>query len=508
MNDTTQTAGSGESPQPGPYFIDPARAETERRSLPVLIANRLCYMCRQGFEDAEIIVADPQDFIDLIVGHCASEQDFLLPDTPMKEAIFRVLLGNANDPMTAEQISGVLSSKWPMTRITSPEVIQRLLDNSAYYCMAPASESDVQYEESQRTKQHRSRRRSSKSKQGFQQTEPSKITIRVNDPGDPFDQSNNPPTKSASSELSIQFERLLYWLSAYGEGTRQTFAQACMTLKVADDNVSVRSAFRRMQLLGHIEVSKDGSKWSASPAALVQFADDSERGFLAGQRSPSLVERVSGATTSHQPNYQGPPLVQTTLEDRRDAVSGVADAGATAIRLVKLLPELGGWKNALQHIPKLNPAQFDVDMWDLATSLFRSCSVPPYERNGRYHGQSGMYRLSRQRSGQGEYKPTLFFDEPQQKWLRGDWYGLRFLALDAAEGDVQAVHVPGMNELLIPEAQRWPMLYERTLVLASGLLPGHADNHAWLKYQRIPFTLAQTLCQKLDVQLRQETIGA
>ena len=142
MNDTTRSAGSGESPQPGPYFIDPDRAETERRSLPVLIANRLCYMCRQGFEDDEIVVADQQDFIDLIVGHCASEQDFLLPDTPMKEAIFRVLLGNANDPMTAEQISGVLSSKWPMTRITSPEVIQRLLDNSAYYCIGPVAGSD------------------------------------------------------------------------------------------------------------------------------------------------------------------------------------------------------------------------------------------------------------------------------------------------------------------------------------------------------------------------------
>ena len=140
MNDTTRTADSGESPQPGPYFIDQKVAESERRSLPVLVANRLCYMCRQSFEDDEIVVADPQDFIDLIVGHCSNEQDFLLPDTPMKEAIFRVLLGNANDPMTAEQISAELSSRWPMTRITSPEVIQRLLDNSAYYCIGPVAD--------------------------------------------------------------------------------------------------------------------------------------------------------------------------------------------------------------------------------------------------------------------------------------------------------------------------------------------------------------------------------
>ena len=140
MTNATRNADSGaenEGPQYRPYFIDPDGAEASRRSLPVLIANRLCYMCRQGYEDDQIVVADPQDFIDLIVGHCSNEQDFLLPDTPMKEAIFRVLLGNSNEPMDAEQISADLTSRWPMTRITSSEVIQRLLDNSDYYCIGP-----------------------------------------------------------------------------------------------------------------------------------------------------------------------------------------------------------------------------------------------------------------------------------------------------------------------------------------------------------------------------------
>ena len=140
MINSIRTAYSGpenEGPQFGPYFIDPDRAEATRRSLPVLIAGRLCYTCRQGYEADQIVVSDPQDFIDLIVGHCSNEQDFLLHDTPMKEAIFRVLLGNSNEPMDAEQISSELSSKWPMARSTSPEVVQRLLDNSVYYCIGP-----------------------------------------------------------------------------------------------------------------------------------------------------------------------------------------------------------------------------------------------------------------------------------------------------------------------------------------------------------------------------------
>jgi hypothetical protein len=140
MIDSMRTEDEG--PQFRTYFIDPDGAEATRRSLPVLIASRLCYTCRQGYEDDQIIVSDPQDFTDLIVGHCSNEQDFLLPDTPMKEAIFRVLLGNSNEPMTAEDVSAELSSRWPMTRNTSPEVIQRLLDNSAYYCIGPVPSPD------------------------------------------------------------------------------------------------------------------------------------------------------------------------------------------------------------------------------------------------------------------------------------------------------------------------------------------------------------------------------
>lgn len=142
---TNATRTEDEGPLYRPYFIDPDGAEASRRSLPVLVANRLCYMCRQGYEDDQIVVADPQDFIDLIVGHCSGEQDFLLPDTPMKEAIFRVLLGNSNEPMTAEQISAELTSRLTLAqRSTSPDVIQRLLDNSAYYCIGPVPAPDAE----------------------------------------------------------------------------------------------------------------------------------------------------------------------------------------------------------------------------------------------------------------------------------------------------------------------------------------------------------------------------
>ncbi len=126
------------------YAIDAGLAESTRRSLPLIVAKRRCYMCGQDMEDQEIIALDMEFFTDRIVEHCSTQPDYLMHDTPMKEAIFRVFLMRRNEPMNAEQISDALSQKWAMTpfpRDTSPAVIQRLLDNSgSYYCIAPVAD--------------------------------------------------------------------------------------------------------------------------------------------------------------------------------------------------------------------------------------------------------------------------------------------------------------------------------------------------------------------------------
>ena len=125
------------------YFISPDAAEASGRSLPVLIATRRCYMCQQGEDEMTMMSADPEDLVAVIQGHCSQQQDYLLPDTPMKEAIFRTLLAAGNDPMDANEISDSVANAWALTqfpRNTSPEVIQRLLDNSEYYCLAEATE--------------------------------------------------------------------------------------------------------------------------------------------------------------------------------------------------------------------------------------------------------------------------------------------------------------------------------------------------------------------------------
>ena len=141
-----QAADNGDAPLPR-YFIDVEQAETRHRSLPLMVAGRRCYTCQQGDVESPAS-SDLQPFIDRIVEHCALTSDYLLHDTPLKEAIFRVILAGGNKPMTAEEISEILSDKWAMTanlRVITPLVIRRLLDNSESYCIAqvPASDSDI-----------------------------------------------------------------------------------------------------------------------------------------------------------------------------------------------------------------------------------------------------------------------------------------------------------------------------------------------------------------------------
>ena len=327
------------------------------------------------------------------------------------------------------------------------------------------------------------------------------------DPGDPFEQSDVWQPQEASPESCARFERLLHWLSACGEGTWETFRQTCNVLKVANDGQKARSALRRLSLLGHVDTSEDGKRWSVSPAGLVRFPDDPDSGFLSGQRTTPLLHSMNESwtlTETLQPYYPGPPRVVLDWSVPEcvdgDTALGVADAGKTSTRLANLLPDLNGWKGSLQTMSNLNTASYHIERWEAGS--FQPCDTV-YDRDGIYFGETGMYRLSREADPSGRTM-TLFFDEPGQRWLRGDWYGLRFLSLDADEGSVEAVHDSDVGELLIPATQRWPLLYEKVLTLASGLLPGRATNPDWMSYPRISLKLARTMCGKLNVNLQEE----
>ena len=108
------------------------------------------------------------------------------------------------------------------------------------------------------------------------------------------------------------------------------------------------------------------------------------------------------------------------------------------------------------------------------------------------------------REDDGGFRPirrNYYYDATTQRWLGGDFYGLRFLTTsDHARPQVR----PNVSTLTldIDIRQRWPELFERVLVLASGRLPDHAGGaHPFLRYRGISTTLLDILAEKLHLEV-------
>lgn len=123
------------------FVISQRHAAERGAALPLMIADRLGYMDRQHLEEPVTPSSDIRPLIDLIVSSSSQQTDYLLPDTPLKEALFRLILAGGNEPVTAVELSDTLSARWAMSaypRDLSPHVINRLLESGANYCIVPA----------------------------------------------------------------------------------------------------------------------------------------------------------------------------------------------------------------------------------------------------------------------------------------------------------------------------------------------------------------------------------
>ena len=327
-----------------------------------------------------------------------------------------------------------------------------------------------------------------------------------NDVSDPFDLSDVLPNAKNKGEAAIgeRYDHLLHWLSTNGEGTWQTFAKVCNVLRLAVDVKETKSIFRRLRLLGYIESSENGRKWSICPTALVQCAADPNVCFLTGQQTPKLITELGeqySVKNLPQSGYQGPSCVKVHSRLSGEiSIDGfhLTCTGPTAVQLAQLLPDLEGWKNVLPAI-KIALFRYNIERWN--DIQFMQCNAFR-ESGGRYIGKSGMYRLTRKEET-NPYQLVLYFDEPNQRWLRGDWYGLRFLADNAGRQDFEVGYDTGTNAILIRNGERWPLLYERALVLASGMLPARSEDREWLIYSGVSGQLVQFLTEKLNVSIKE-----
>ena len=128
------------------YNVDIDGERTAGGSAAALLATRRCRDCIAA-DDGDL-TGDPAEAIAMIAGHCSASPDYLLPDTPLREAAFRVILGGGNEPMSAEHISATLLERWSSNpaRDISPRVLGRLLEHGRSYRLAPVEEPEEEEE--------------------------------------------------------------------------------------------------------------------------------------------------------------------------------------------------------------------------------------------------------------------------------------------------------------------------------------------------------------------------
>jgi hypothetical protein len=230
--------------------------------------------------------------------------------------------------------------------------------------------------------------------------------------------------------------------------------------------------------------------------------------ILCGQRSDELLRWLARhATVSTRSDEQGeaPPIVTLSVEDCTVLARALATAplpalphlaGFVALDIARLLPPLEAWIATLPVLHGVEPALFDTRRFDGAefvSTIFRR--------------HSGFYQLmSEGRDGTAAGRPnyTAYYDAATDRWLRGDWYGLRYLSRYLAGDTCPVSYDPETARLAVPTDWRFPEIYERALVLASGQLP--SLNGRWLVYDSISTSLLDELMGKLRLHNSREHV--
>ena len=137
---TNQTEQTEQTPAPTPepeeepkYQIDTKAFDTSGRSFSFAIYSRLSQSGKAVIDDGKSVggFGVPAEYMKVMSNICSKEPDFLLPGTPITEAVFKLLLANTNKAMTLDEIQSGLTTAWASViylKNLSGEILRRMLD--------------------------------------------------------------------------------------------------------------------------------------------------------------------------------------------------------------------------------------------------------------------------------------------------------------------------------------------------------------------------------------------
>ena len=134
--DSSTVAGSVPTTDPDArYSIDIKAYDASGRSFQYAVYTRMSErgMAQLGGTTTDLpkSFGTPSEIMKIVASICSKEPDYLLPGTPISEAVFRLLIANGNRPMTLMDVQTGLASAWASViylKNLSDEVVQRMLD--------------------------------------------------------------------------------------------------------------------------------------------------------------------------------------------------------------------------------------------------------------------------------------------------------------------------------------------------------------------------------------------
>ena len=140
--------------EPARYYIDTDWYEQNNRSFRVMAQGRFCAACQAKVGEAtqervptvdkksSRVVYETRDVrygeqpMAVIRSCCSKQRNYITPETPLLEAVFRVFLANGNQPATVERVREQLGD-WISLRDRphgyAPELIEKLVQTDSRY---------------------------------------------------------------------------------------------------------------------------------------------------------------------------------------------------------------------------------------------------------------------------------------------------------------------------------------------------------------------------------------
>lgn len=122
------------------YTIDVKAFEASGKSFIYAVYTRMSErgMAQVGGTATELPkpFGTPGEYMKVVGSICSKEPDYLLPGTPISEAVFRLLIANNNKPMSLSDIQSGLASAWASViylKNLSDDVVKRMLDEPNEY---------------------------------------------------------------------------------------------------------------------------------------------------------------------------------------------------------------------------------------------------------------------------------------------------------------------------------------------------------------------------------------